>query len=146
MSSGTCEGLRARIGIKKLPSSNSASNIGTPRPQEDLREMVPSSSGELEQIQFLLGHASVQKTARYIGCKQELSRAVNDRLPLTGRAGLMPRYACRYREGGFPDTNQRGGRSRDSLHLLTLDVFECASDVQVSVEMIAPLIVDPDEM
>jgi site-specific recombinase XerD len=35
--------------------------------------------GELEQIQFLLGHASVQTTERYIGCKQSLKEAVNDR-------------------------------------------------------------------
>jgi integrase len=39
------------------------------------------AGGELEQIQFLLGHASVQTTERYIGCTQDLSRAVNDRLP-----------------------------------------------------------------
>jgi integrase len=36
--------------------------------------------GELEQIQFLLGHASVQTTERYIGCKQRLSAAVNERV------------------------------------------------------------------
>ena len=40
------------------------------------------SGGELEQIQFLLGHASVLTTERYIGCKQQLSRAVNDRIVL----------------------------------------------------------------
>jgi integrase len=34
----------------------------------------------LEQIQFLLGHASVQTTERYLGCKQRLSQAVNDRI------------------------------------------------------------------
>ena len=28
--------------------------------------------GELEQIQFLFGHASVQTTERYLGCKQNL--------------------------------------------------------------------------
>ena len=38
------------------------------------------AGGELEQIQFLLGHASVLTTERYIGCKQRLSRAVNDRI------------------------------------------------------------------
>ena len=40
------------------------------------------AGGELEQIQFLLGHASVQTTERYLGCKQRLSHAVNDRINL----------------------------------------------------------------
>jgi integrase len=41
------------------------------------------SSGELEQIQFLLGHASFQTTERYIGSKQKFQDAVNDRLGLS---------------------------------------------------------------
>jgi integrase len=41
-----------------------------------------TAGGELEQIQFLLGHASVQTTERYLGCKQKLSQAVNDDLGL----------------------------------------------------------------
>ena len=44
--------------------------------------MCHVAGGELEQIQFLLGHASVQTTERYLGCKQRLSHAVNDRLVL----------------------------------------------------------------
>lgn len=40
------------------------------------------AGGELEQIQFLLGHASVETTERYLGCKQKLSEAVNDNLGL----------------------------------------------------------------
>ena len=36
------------------------------------------SGGELEQIQFLLGHVSVQTTERYLGCKQRIRGAVND--------------------------------------------------------------------
>jgi len=40
------------------------------------------AGGEIEQIQFLLGHASVQTTERYLGCKQKLSQAVNDHLGL----------------------------------------------------------------
>jgi hypothetical protein len=36
----------------------------------------------LEQIQFLLGHVSVQTTERYLGCKQRFHNAVNDRIGL----------------------------------------------------------------
>ena len=39
-----------------------------------------ASGGELEQIQFLLGHASEQTTERYLGCKQRIRSAVNDRI------------------------------------------------------------------
>jgi integrase len=38
------------------------------------------AGGELDQIQFLLGHVSIQTTERYLGCKQNLRIAVNDRL------------------------------------------------------------------
>lgn len=37
------------------------------------------NGGELEQIQFLLGHVSVLTTERYLGCKQNLENPVNDR-------------------------------------------------------------------
>ena len=38
------------------------------------------AGGELDQIQFLLGHVSVQTTERYLGCKQRIRNAVNDRI------------------------------------------------------------------
>jgi integrase len=38
-----------------------------------------SNGGELEQIEFLLGHASVLTTERYLGCKQNLEQPVSDR-------------------------------------------------------------------
>ena len=60
-----------RTGIKKLAP-------------HDLRRtcarLCHLAGGELEQIQFLLGHASVQTTERYLGCKQKFHHAVNDNL------------------------------------------------------------------
>jgi integrase len=47
-----------------------------------LREAVPRRWGELEQIQMLLGHASVQTTERYLGTKQDLVHAPNDVIKL----------------------------------------------------------------
>ncbi len=43
-------------------------------------EACHASGGELEQIQFLLGHVSVQTTERYLGCKQRIRSAVNDHI------------------------------------------------------------------
>jgi integrase len=61
----------ARAGIDKLPP-------------HDLRRTCARlcyfAGGELDQIQFLLGHVSMQTTERYLGCKQRLRVAVNDRL------------------------------------------------------------------
>jgi hypothetical protein len=41
-------------------------------------KLCHSNGGEIEQIQFLLGHASIQTTERYLGCKQNLGHPVND--------------------------------------------------------------------
>jgi len=43
---------------------------------------MPLAGGELEQIQLLLGHASVQTTERYLGTKQDLVNAPNDGIKL----------------------------------------------------------------
>jgi len=63
----------------------SAKRIGvTKLAPHDLRRtcarLCHASGGELEQIQFLLGHVSVQTTERYLGCKQRIQSAVNDRI------------------------------------------------------------------
>jgi integrase len=44
------------------------------------------AGGELEQIQFPLGHVSVQTTERYLGCKQRFRDAVNDHIGLKADA------------------------------------------------------------
>jgi site-specific recombinase XerD len=46
-----------------------------------------STGGELEQIQFLLGHRSVETTERYLGSRQRIVHAVNDKL------GIEPNIA-----------------------------------------------------
>ena len=63
----------------------SARSIGAAKlAPHDLRRtcarLYHTSGGELEQIQFLLGHVSIQTTERYLGCKQRIRSAVNDRI------------------------------------------------------------------
>jgi integrase len=76
----------ARAGIDKLA------------PHDLRRTCVPLchlAGGELDQIQFLLGHVSIQTTERYLRCKQKLRVAVNDRL------GIEPDAPWRdQRQGG----------------------------------------------
>jgi integrase len=45
-------------------------------------KLCRAAGGELEQIQLLLGHASVQTTERYLGTKQDLINAPNDGIKL----------------------------------------------------------------
>ena len=46
-------------------------------------KLCRAAGGQLEQIQLLLGHASVQTTERYLGTKQDLVNAPNDGIKLT---------------------------------------------------------------
>jgi site-specific recombinase XerD len=64
-------------------------SIGVDITPHDLRrtcaKLCRRHGGELEQIQLLLGHASIQTTERYLGTKQDLANAPNDRLGLKWR-------------------------------------------------------------
>jgi site-specific recombinase XerD len=64
-----------------------AATVGVPGiAPHDLRRtcarLCRAAGGELEQIQLLLGHASVQTTERYLGTKQDLVHAPNDAIRL----------------------------------------------------------------
>jgi site-specific recombinase XerD len=64
---------------------NYAAKLGLPQlAPHDLRRscarLCHVAGGELEQIQFLLGYISVQTTEKYLGCKQRIRNAVNDRI------------------------------------------------------------------
>jgi len=96
-SAGVCEGkiFRAVAGRGKVWGSGISQNViwyvvRTCCERAGLEHIAPHDlrrtcaklchdrGGELEQIQFLLGHASVQTTERYLGCKQNLGHPVND--------------------------------------------------------------------
>jgi integrase len=70
---GVVESAAREIGIERLAP-------------HDLRrtcaKLCRRAGGDLQQIQFLLGHASIQTTERYLGTGQELVTAVNDRLEI----------------------------------------------------------------
>jgi integrase len=64
-----------------------AAEVGVPDiAPHDLRrtcaKLCRAAGGELEQIQMLLGHASVQTTERYLGTRQDLVHAPNDAIKL----------------------------------------------------------------
>jgi integrase len=62
-----------------------ANKIGVPNfGPHDLRrtcaQLCRTKGGDIEQIQFMLGHASIVTTQRYLGTLQNLETAVNDNL------------------------------------------------------------------
>jgi site-specific recombinase XerD len=51
--------------------------------------LCPAAGGEFEQIQFLLGHRSVETTERYLGSRQRIVAAVNDKIGLEPDCGEL---------------------------------------------------------
>jgi integrase len=80
-----CVGLSEKVVWQLLQGYATAAGVPGIAPH-DLRrscaKMCRASGGELEQIQLLLGHASVQTTERYLGTKQDLVHAPNDGIKL----------------------------------------------------------------
>jgi site-specific recombinase XerD len=68
--------------VKAAATRASINNLAPHDLRRTCARLCHLAGGELEQIQFLLGHASVETTERYLGCKQNLSHAVNDNLGL----------------------------------------------------------------
>jgi len=65
---------------KEAAKSISVANFSPHDLRRTCARLCYVAGGELEQIQFLLGHVSVQTTERYLGCKQRIRSAVNDRI------------------------------------------------------------------
>ena len=71
-------GILAWHVVKEFATKTGVTNLAP----HDLRTCARlcRGSGELEQIQLLLGHISVQTTERYLGCAQRMASVVNDKI------------------------------------------------------------------
>ena len=66
--------------VKEYAAKLGLSKIAPHDLRRSCARLCHDAGGELEQIQFLLGHVSVQTTEKYLGCKQRLKGAVNDQI------------------------------------------------------------------
>ena len=66
--------------VKEFAAKIGVTKVAPHDPSRSCARLCRAAGGELEQIQFLLGHVSIQTTERYLGCTQRISSAVNDRI------------------------------------------------------------------
>ncbi|MCU1262075.1 MAG: phage integrase family protein [Bryobacterales bacterium] len=66
--------------VKEFAAKIGVSELAPHDLRRTCARLCRAAGGELEQIQFLLGHISVQTTERYLGCTQRIASAVNDRI------------------------------------------------------------------
>jgi site-specific recombinase XerD len=66
--------------VKEYAAKLNLPNIAPHDLRRSCARLCHAAGGEMEQIQFLLGHVSVQTTETYLRCKQRLRGAVNDRI------------------------------------------------------------------
>ena len=67
---------RKRPGVRAVPPIQNHLHF----PARVPGNVCHQAGGELDQVQFLLGDVSIQTTERYLGSKQKLRGAVNERL------------------------------------------------------------------
>jgi integrase len=68
--------------VRNRATASGLKNVAPHDLRRTCARLCRDAGGELDQIQFLLGHISVRTTERYLGCKQKLRDAVNDRILL----------------------------------------------------------------
>jgi integrase len=66
--------------VKQFAGKIGVSKLAPHDLRRSCARLCRAAGGELEQIQFLLGHISVQTTERYLGCTQRIASAVNDKI------------------------------------------------------------------
>ncbi len=68
--------------VKEAAAKSGLSGLAPHDLRRTCARLCHQAGGELEQIQFLLGHVSIETTERYLGCKQRFRNAVNDKIGL----------------------------------------------------------------
>jgi site-specific recombinase XerD len=68
--------------VEQYAAEAGLANIAPHDLRRTCAKLCRAGGGELEQIQLLLGHASVQTTERYLGTRQNLTDAPNDHMGL----------------------------------------------------------------
>ena len=66
--------------VKEFAGKIGVSKLAPHDLRRSCARLCRAAGGELEQIQFLLGHISVETTERYLGCTQRIASAVNDKI------------------------------------------------------------------
>ena len=66
--------------VKEFATKTGVASLAPHDLRRTSARLCRAAGGELEQIQFLLGHVSVQTTERYLGCTQRFAAAVNDKI------------------------------------------------------------------
>jgi len=73
---------RALLWLAAAAANSGLSGLAPHDLRRTCARLCHQAGGELEQIQFLLGHVSIETTERYLGCKQRFRNAVNDNIGL----------------------------------------------------------------